>query len=334
MSKTMLHLAAGTLAVLFAGVSAVSAQTSVIISGSIGVNQLPTLVAEEKGYFEEEGLQVELKPVARGGIAIEALAGESVQFAEAAHVPLMAAISQGIPLVAVGVVNRGFLGKVVASNDNTDIDSLEDLKGKRIGLQVGTGMHTILRMIFRDQGIDEAELNVSNLRNTDMPAAMVTGDAFDVVIGWEPHMQRIVQEGAGTEVISAQEIQDMAGITYPFLLATTETFLEENPEAVQGVLNAYAKAHQFIRENNEEAVDIYTAYLQETGAELEREIAEYIVFEVERFGGVGFSEGDLQDIRQTREFLIEIGEIEASIPPVEEFVKTEMAEQAEAALQQ
>lgn len=322
----------GSLMLLLLGAPSVHAQTEVIITGSIGVNEMPAIVAQEKGYFAEEGIKAELKPVARGGIAIEALAGESAQFAEAAHVPFMAAVSRGIDLVAVGVVNRGFLGKVVASNDNTDIKSLEDLKGKRIGLQVGTGMHTILRMIFEKQGIAEDDLNITNLRNSDIPAAMVSGGTFDVAIGWEPQMQRVVKEGAGKEVISAQQIQDMAGITYPFLLATTRDFYESNPDAVQGVLNAYAKGHKFIRENRDEAVDIYTRYLESTGANLERDIAEYIMYEVDRWGGVAFSEGDLQDIPETRDFLVKIGEIEP-LPELEEFVKTEQAAKADAALQ-
>ena len=72
-----------------------------------------------------------------------------MQFSESAHVPFFAAVSRGVPLVAVGVVARGFYGKMVASNKNANLKTLADFKGKRIGSQMGTGMFTIVRMTAR-----------------------------------------------------------------------------------------------------------------------------------------------------------------------------------------
>ena len=65
-------------------------------------------------------------------------------------------------------------------------------------------------------------------------------------------MRRIVKAGKGKVVISAKQFEDMAGITYPFLLTTTPTYLKAHPDVVQKVVNAYAKADKYISDHHEE----------------------------------------------------------------------------------
>jgi NitT/TauT family transport system substrate-binding protein len=202
----------------------VLAQTSVAIGMAAGVNQVPSLVASDQGFFKEEGIDIDLKPVPRGQVAIEAVASGSIQFAESSHTSFIAAVNKGIPLVGVGVAARGYYGKFIASNENADLKTLQDLKGKRIGTQVGTGMHMVLLMLLEKEGLTEADFQITNVRVNDMPAAMAAGGNFDAVLGWEPGMQRIVQGGYGKEIITARQIEEMAAITYPFILATTEEF--------------------------------------------------------------------------------------------------------------
>lgn len=315
---------------MFAGPA--SADSKVLISMSSGVNQVPTIVAVDQGFFKDAGVDVDLKPVGRGAIAIEALAGGSVQFAEAAHTTFFSAVNKGLPLVAVGIAARGYYGKLIASNDNGDLKTLSDFKGKRIGIQVGTGMHMVVQMLLKKEGLTEDDFTITNIRVTDMPAAMATGGAFDAVIGWEPGMQRIVQSGNGVEVITARDFEEMAGITYPFPLSTTRAYLEANPEVVQKVLDGYARADKFITDNPEKAVDIYAKYLNSTGGGLDRETAKYMMFDTDRFGGVAFTERDMQDLEATRQFLLDTRDMQ-DLPPVEDMIVATYAEKAEEAVQ-
>lgn len=309
-----------------------SAQSPVLISMSSGVNQVPTIVAVDQGFFKDAGLDVELKPVGRGAIAIEALSGGSVQFAESAHTTFFSAVNKGLPLVAVGIAARGYYGKLIASNDNGDLKTLADFKGKRIGIQVGTGMHMVVQMLLEKEGLTEDDFTITNIRVTDMPAAMATGDTFDAVIGWEPGMQRIVQSGNGVEVITARDFEKLAGITYPFPLSTTREYLEANPEVVQKVLDGYARADKFITDNPEKAVDIYAKYLDTVGGGLDRETAKYMMFDTDRFGGVAFTDRDMQDLEATRQFLLDTRDME-DLPPVKDMIVETYAEKAEASVQ-
>jgi ABC-type nitrate/sulfonate/bicarbonate transport system substrate-binding protein len=308
------------------------AQERVAIGMATGVNQVPSLVAQDQGFFTEEGLEVELMPLARGALAIEAIAGGSLQFAESAHAPTLAAIAGGIPIHGVAVAARGFYGKLIAKPEHADLDSLEDFAGKRVGTQVGTGMHLTLAILLEERGLTEEELGITNLRVADMPAAMATGD-FDAVIGWEPGMQRIVQGGHGVEIITARDFEELADISYPFILSVQSQLLEDDPETVQKVVNAYARAHSFIRDNPDEAVRIYKDFIDSTGADLDEETIRYMMFDTDRFGGVDFSERDWRDLSLTRDYMIRTGQLPESAPEIEAIMSREFGEKAEAAVQ-
>jgi aliphatic sulfonates family ABC transporter substrate-binding protein len=277
------------------------AKTKIRIGTSSGFNQLPSLVALEKGFFRQEGLDVELKTAARGAIAIEALTAGTLEFAASAHIPFMAVTARGAPLVAVAVIARGSYGKLVASPRLKDLNTFQAFKGKRIGVQLGTGVHTVLLMILEREGLTEQDLGITNLRVVDMPAAMASG-SFDAVVGWEPMMQRTTQRGYGVQVIGEREFDGLAGVTFPFLLSVRQEYRDKNSHIVQATVNAYAKAHQFIRSNPDEAIEILAAALNATGEPMENEIIRTVVFAAERFTTPAFTEADWKDLRATAAF--------------------------------
>jgi ABC-type nitrate/sulfonate/bicarbonate transport system substrate-binding protein len=315
--------------VAWAGVALAAEKVS--ISMSTGVNQVPSVVAKAKGFFTEEGIEIDLKPVGRGGIAIEAVASGSINFAESSHAAFFSAVAKDIPLQGVGIVSRGFFGRLIASKELGDMKSLEDFKGKRVGTQVGSGMHMIVQMLLEQKGLKDEDLGITNVRTRDMPAAMATGGTFDAVIGWDPHMERIVQAGNGVEILSTGDFMKLAGITYPFILSTTKDYLENNKDTVQGVVNAYAKAHKFIRENPEEALNIYYEDLKASGSKLDQPTVKQMMFDVERFGGAAVTDEDWKDLPATAAFLKKVGRIKVDID-VESIMHREFGDKAEAAL--
>ncbi len=331
MKNKVLALAAVAALAISAAMAPANAGDKITIGMSAGINTVPSLVAEHNGYFKQEGLDVELKPLARGGLAIKAVAAGSMQFSESAHVPFFAAVSRGVPLVAVGVVARGFYGKLIASNKNANLKTLADFKGKRIGSQMGTGMFTIVRMLLEKQGLKESDFKFSNLRVVDMPAAMENSDNFDAVIGWEPGMRRIVNAGKGKVVISAKQFEDMAGITYPFLLTTTPTYLKDHADVVQKVVNAYAKADKYISSHHDDAVKIYQAEIKRRGGNLSKDDIEAMLFDVDRYGGAAFTAGDWKDLPATRDYLLKIGQIKTKLD-LNKIIDKSFGDKAEAAL--
>ena len=244
----------------------------------------------------------------------------------------MAAVSKGVPLIAVGIAARGFYGKLVAAPKNVNLKTLADFKGKKIGTQVGTGMFTVILMLLEKQGLKQDDFKITNLRVVDMPAAMAApSNDFDAVIGWEPGMQRIVKGGYGKVIINAKDIEDMAQITYPFMLTTTRDYHAKNPAIVQRVLNAYAKAHKFAREHKEETVKIYVSAVQKRGGKLTEEDGRVMLYDTARFGGPAVNALDMKDIVATRAYLLRQGSIKA-IPEPDTIIDRSFGQKAEASL--
>ncbi len=273
-----------------------------------GVNQVPSLVAKAKGFFKEEGLDVDVRALPRGSIAIDAVSNGSLQFAEAANAAYFQAVAKGIPLISVGVSSRGYTGKLLVASRNANLKTLADLKGKHLATQVGTGMYTVLLMLLEKQGLKLADFNVTNLRVVDMPTAMTASTNIDAVLGWEPSIQRIVQAGKGKVMLTSKQLEDMAGITYPFLVTTSQSYLKENPDVVQKMMNGYAKADKYIAGHHEEAVKIYYDEIKRRGAKLSEDDIRLMLFDdIDRFSGAAFTPADMQDLTSTVAYMEKTG---------------------------
>jgi taurine transport system substrate-binding protein len=279
------------------------AQTRVTVATATAVTAVPVLIAANKGFFQQEGLTVDVRRLAGGNETINALAANTVDFAESSHAQFLSAVAKGLPVAGISLVSRGFFGKMIAAPRNAQLTDLAQYKGKRIGIQVGTGVYTVFMMTLERQGLDPKDFTISNMRVNDMPAVMQSND-FDAVVAWEPQAKRIVESGRGVEVIGPARFEEMADITYPFILLTQRRILAERRDVVQRYVNAMARAQHFIRENRKATIDFYRSTLPPDvrtsvpDAELEDQI-----YGASRYDRVEFAPGDLTDLRRTAEFL-------------------------------
>ena len=309
-----------------------AAQVHVSVGMASGVNEVTSLVAAEKGFFTEEGLTVDRKPIARGNLAVEAIAAGSMQFAEVSDVVFFSAVTQGISLIALGDGSRGFTGKMIAAPNHRPVKTLADMKGDHIGLQVGTGLQGVFLMLLEKDGLKESDFKISNVRVVDMPTAMTSSPpAFDAVLGWDPMMTRIVEAGKGKEVISAQQFQQMAGITYPLLLVAAKSYIDANHDTVQHFVNAYAKAQKYIRDHPDDALHMYTQTIHESGATLDENVIKTMMFEVPKFIGVNFIPSDWTELARSRDFLFKRGQIQGQ-PDLKAITDPSFGDAAEASI--
>src|SRR3954470_20362044 len=129
------------------------AQEVATIGSSVAYTQMPHRIAVEKGYFAAEGLAPDLKVVPAGNDVVQALAGGSMDFGEASPAIFISAIANNLPIVAIGVHSAGNIARLVASPGNTALTSISAFKGKRIGVQVGSGSYILLLMALHQGGL-------------------------------------------------------------------------------------------------------------------------------------------------------------------------------------
>ena len=223
--------------------------------------KLPVILASAAGYFAEEGLDVKVS-IAPGQRVYEALLAQDADLIAVSYGSMMKINQQGKAVSSVINITRNCLFHLVAQ---AEIKSLQDLKGKRIGVpKVGEEVTAVIRAALARQGMDpdnDVKWVSVGIQGT-MIAAMKRGeiDAVGAVGEWRDHLLRAVP---GTHVLidysSATDLEKYLGEkAYPLAhVQMTKTFIDENPETVQRVVNAVLKSLNFINTHTpDECIDV------------------------------------------------------------------------------
>lgn len=195
-----------------------------------------------------------------GNNPIEYVNGDSVQFASTAGLSAVLARANGSPIKAVYVYSRPEWTALVVGRDS-DIESIEDLRGKKIAATRGTDPYLFLMRALQKSGIDKSEVEIVNMQHADGRVAMEQ-DRVDAWAGLDPLMAASELD-AGSRLI----YRNIAFNTYGFL-NVNEKFADEHPEAVRTVIACYERARKWILENPERAVDVLAEE-----AKISREVA-------------------------------------------------------------
>ncbi|MBR1739779.1 MAG: ABC transporter substrate-binding protein [Ruminococcus sp.] len=216
----------------------------------------PIYIAYENGYFAEEGFDVNLisadfetRKIGLNNGTIPIVNGDFQFFPS---------IENGIDVKVVDGLHEGCIKFAV--RPDSDIETVEDLKGKKIGVdEIGGTPHQVASLWLENAGIsaDPSDGEVTFLPYSDGNLefeALASGE-IDVAALWDPLGS--IHEKAGDVKIIFDLGTDpyFSGYFCCFLYASTKV-INEKPDEVAALLRAYRKAQEFIYENPEETVDI------------------------------------------------------------------------------
>ena len=179
MNNRFLSLAAGLVAACAMG-GAAGAETLII--GHFGSPTPMQIAAAEKKYDEAMGYDIEWRKFAAGTDVIAAMASGDVKVAELGSSPLAIGVSQGVPIQLFMLAQVLGEAESLIARDGADIASLEDLKGKRVAVPVGSTSHFSLMGALKHAGIAEGDLTIMNMP-PDQIAAAWEQDAIDAAFG-------------------------------------------------------------------------------------------------------------------------------------------------------
>ena len=212
-----------------------------------------SLVIKDQGWLEDAaGEDVEVTWVKSEGSnkANEALRAGAIDVGSTAGSAALLDRANGSPIHTIDVYSQPEWAAVVVGADST-IKDLSELEGKKVAATQGTDPYFFLVQALEAEGVDRSKVSIENLQHADGAAALQNG-AVAAWAGLDPIM-------ANAETQGAQLIyRNIDFNTYGFLNAT-EDFLEEEPELAQLVVDAYAKAREWVQENPDEAVGILAA---------------------------------------------------------------------------
>ncbi len=224
------------------------AQDSAIVSAAFkSVFYLPVYVAEERGFFDEAGLDVRIDVASSSTNALAAVISRSADFS--LHGPEWTAISAargGEVQVIGGTLNR--LGAWIACTNEVTYEGLDDLKGLRIvsGTMPTTSTSAFLNLIGK-AGLDpSSDITLIEVPLGNEIGPLAAGQA-DCAVLYEPNASQAIDEGYKVVASFAEELG-------PYTFSAVSTRKDIDPAIAEKFLTGINKALVFIHENPDEAV--------------------------------------------------------------------------------
>jgi len=258
----------------------------------------PFIVANAKGFFAAEGLNVDIKLVGGGILAAESLITGAADVAAMGDAPFLIAASRSknVRLLTAYAAGRK-MHRLVSRCELTDIHQLE---GARIGIQMGSSTYGALLAWSSSVGLDVNKMSFVPLNPLDMPQAMQTGQ-IDAMAGSEPWPSNVEALCADT----VHELTDFSALnnTFPAVCVATKQMLEERKEDLDALISALHKAIEFMHEHPDETVRIVAAV---TGLPSQQQCqCTYSLT-----WRVGFDENERASMAMTADYLKSMGKIE------------------------
>lgn len=263
-------------AVLLGSFLALPAQAQVTVA--IGTAKDPNLaaqlqIASAMGYFSEVGIEATVSDFPSGGDMMAAFVGGSVQMATAGSTPVLLLASRPYPIAIVSQISDISGAQQLLVHD--DVNTLEDLYGKKIGMLKGTASEALFSSVVKDYGLDAEKFETVNLGPTEMLQAFVRKQV-DAVALWEPHSTRAREAANGKTLVSGTQSfipgKEESRRVYGdhAVLFTSEEFAKNNKETVEKVITAIAKASDYLRTNRKEAVALLADAFQLTPDQMDK----------------------------------------------------------------
>ena len=267
--KSVQLVAAGAALLLLAGCSATAVEADAsgeagepikltIAEPVHGVGYLPLYAAQEQGFFEDAGLEVEVTTLTGGGHVNALLAGEVFGFIGGPESGAVANV-KGADLVAVAnVVNRGNVYFVAADGyeyeEGTDV--AEFLRGKTIaGGRYGGTPNAILRHILLENGLDpETDVELIEVEDSSAIPSIVAQGQAEIAVVAEPQLGMGIAEGIWGEPF-LNPLQLLGPYAYSSIVIQ-RSMLDEDPETVQKFVDALALGQDFIENDPDAAFEL------------------------------------------------------------------------------
>jgi len=208
------------------------------------------LVAQEKGLFEKYGVNVEPVyyesfPEAPADLAAGKIDGGLFSIGDA----LIASEHTGVKVVAA--YDDGGLNTIVAI---PEIESIADLKGKRIGVKIGSPYELFVNEMLFTAGLQTSDVVLVNMSAEEVPDALP--DKIQAGFVWEPYTSQLLDKG-NRVLFSSTQISSL----YPDLITFRSSVVEERPEDIRAFLKAWFEAVDYRIKNPEETRQIAAKYV-------------------------------------------------------------------------
>ena len=220
----------------------------ITIAYSTASNAILVYIAFVKDYFAQEGLNATPQPHAFGKLALNSVVEGKADLATAADTPIVFAVLNGKKITLLAVIQTSNRDEAIVARRDRGIVKPADLKGKRIGVTLGTTSDFFVDAFLLAHDIDREKVKIIDMKPDEMAAALGAG-RVDAVSTFNPEL-KLLEKGLG----------DKGTVFYGELIYTEnlcavamQDYVKKHPEAIKKVLRALIRAESFVQRNPEEA---------------------------------------------------------------------------------
>lgn len=228
-------------------------KVTIAVGGKNLLYYLPLTIAEQRGYFKAEGLDVSIVDFAGGARALQAVVGGSADVVSGAfeHTINMQAKGQRLrafvlqgraPQIVLGVSTKSMAGYKTAA----------DLKGKKIGVTApGSSTNVMVNFFLAKAGLKPSDVSIIGVGASQGAVAAMRSGQIDAISNLDPVIT-LLQRGGDLKIVSdtrivAESEKVFGGPMPAACLYAPQTFIDKNPATTQALANAIVRADKWIQ---------------------------------------------------------------------------------------
>jgi NitT/TauT family transport system substrate-binding protein len=231
--------------------SAAGAET-LILGHSTWVGYGPFYIAQANGYFEEEGIDLELQVMENTPIKMGALMAGQIDLVASTADEFPTYMKPDIPLHYFLAVDNSNGGDGVVSR--TDITTVDGLRGRTVAFEEGSVSQFFINALLREAGMTQDDIEMVNMTATDAGVAF-TANQVDAAVTWEPHLSQGSATDHGHLLVDSSQ---KPGLIVDVVAARRDT-VEEHRGELEALVRAWQRALDFLASNPDEAFEMMAA---------------------------------------------------------------------------
>jgi NitT/TauT family transport system substrate-binding protein len=243
--------AAPTATAVPAAPTATAAPVALNLGFSVWVGYGPLFIARDKGYFKDENLDITLTKVEDPKNRFAALNGKQLSGLVTTIDTATLYWKAETPFVAILGLDDSSGGDGIVVRKDKNINAVKDLKGKQIGVNVGSVSHFFLDFLFQKEGMSDADVTLVKMAQGDVPAAIAAA-RIDAGVTWEPSLSKAAKDANVKILITSK---DTPGLIVDVMILRKDV-LAGNPDIGKRLVRAWNKAIEYNKANKDDAAAI------------------------------------------------------------------------------
>jgi NitT/TauT family transport system substrate-binding protein len=221
------------------------------------IGSIAFFVAQEKGFFKEEGLDVQAKSFSSPGDGLKPLLSGDLDAVLSTADSVLTVLDK-----APGQLKVVYLTDTSAGADailaKKDIADIKGMKGKKVAATLGQCNQLLLEKALEKAGLTDKDIQLVNMNPDDAGAAFAAGK-IDVAVTWEPWITKVAGEETGHVIFSSKETPNLI---LDVLAISAKTAGKKGPET-RAFLRALNKGYEFVQQHTDEAAALAGTSLEQ-----------------------------------------------------------------------